>query len=154
METSVFRLAEVIDLDLVSSISRRAYEPAYLELIGALPRPAIEDYRPWIADALVWIYELNQIPIGVVVFEEHADFWMLWSLAVDPDYQGRGIGFTLLKHAKEIARSQGVSCLRLHTNSKMTGNLALYKKAGFKQFAVIPHPRREGHQLVYLEHQL
>ena len=149
-----FRKAKLSDAGTVLSISRKAYGPAYLELIGELPRPASEDYRPWIERNLVWILEIRGKAVGVLVLEHDIDFWTIWSIAVDPDYQGRGLGMRLIEKAIALARAQGVQRIRLHTNSRMEGNLALYRKAGFHRIKVSPHPSRQGHELVHLQKEI
>lgn len=146
-----FRLAKPLDMRTVSSISRRAYERAYLDLIGKLPRPATEDYSPWIADSLVWICEIDGEPVGVLVLEHDIDFWTIWSIAIDPAWQGQGLGMILIDKAITLARAEGMRTVRLHTNSKMEGNIALYRRAGFHQVDVKPHPAREGHELVHMQ---
>jgi hypothetical protein len=40
------RRAVLADLEAVQSISADAYTQAYLPVIGAIPKPAREDYRP------------------------------------------------------------------------------------------------------------
>ncbi len=154
MSTRSFRLATLDDLEVVASINRQAYEPAYLPIIGAIPRPAAEDYTPWIRDGLVWICHLGDTAAGVLVLEKHVEYWMIWSIAVSPDHQGKGFGQALIEHAKRTASDSQIGCLRLHTNSKMTNNILLYEKLGFYQMASIPHPTREGHELVYMQFDL
>lgn len=46
MDKPIFYQAKPSDVETVASISLRAYEPAYLELLGERPRPAVEDYLP------------------------------------------------------------------------------------------------------------
>ncbi|GFE51923.1 hypothetical protein So717_36760 [Roseobacter cerasinus] len=151
MEQLSLRRATLDDQHAVSVVSRRAYEPAYFPLIGALPRPATEDYEPWIRDGLVWVCEAKNSVVGALIIKKHADFWMIWSLAVDPTRQGQGIGMWLIEQTKQIARLNSVRTLRLHTNSKMASNLALYQRAGFYQTEIVPHPSRVDHELVYMQ---
>lgn len=154
MRNYSFRVANMDDLSVVASISRQAYEPAYLPVIGSLPRPATENYEPWIRSGLIWICNIESTPVGVLVLEKHATHWMVWSLAVDPKQQGKGVGRSLLKQAKHIAQSTTIACLRLHTNSKMTNNISLYEDAGFYHTGTVPHPNRKGHELVYMQYDL
>lgn len=151
MEQLSLRLANLADKQAVSRVSRRAYEPAYMSLIGTLPQPATEDYEPWIREELVWVCEASSHIAGALTIQKHADFWMIWSIAVEPAQQGQGIGMWLIEQAKNMACMNGIYTLRLHTNSKMTGNLSLYRKAGFYQTDIIPHPSRLGHELVYMQ---
>lgn len=88
---------------------------------------------------------------GALVIERHIDFWMVWSVAVDPRYQGYGLGTFLLENASQLASAANISSLRLHTNAKMVRNLEIYRKAGFYEIAIKPHPTRVGHELVYMQ---
>lgn len=47
----------------------------------------------------------------MIVADEHMDTAEV-AIAVRPDYKGRGIGWTLLKHAAELARERGIRHLR------------------------------------------
>lgn len=53
-------------------------------------------------------------------------------LAVDPDYQRRGIGTQLL-HALEAA-FPGAERFELFTGSKSEGNIRLYERLGYRRF--------------------
>ncbi|MEJ6395175.1 GNAT family N-acetyltransferase [Gymnodinialimonas sp. 2305UL16-5] len=150
----IVRQAKAEDLEAVAEISRTAYGPAYLPVIGALPRPAIEDYRPWIAKGRVWLCKVEARPVGVLVMEPHSEAWMVWSVAVAPPAQGRGLGLMLLRYAEEVARQAGVLRLRLHTNTRIVGNIAVYEQAGFQVTRVVAHPSRSGHSLAYMEKDL
>lgn len=149
-----FSLAALDDLEVVGSISRQAYEPAYLPLLGALPRPATEDYAPWIQDKLVWICYLDCTAAGVLVVEKHLEYWVVWSVAVRPNHQGMGLGRELIGFAKRLASESQIPYLLLHTNSKMKKNIRLYKELGFYQTETVRHPSRNGHELVYMQFDL
>lgn len=99
----------------------------------------------------MWLCEVRGKAVGALVIEKYSDFWMIWSVAVDPHYQGLGIGTDLLEKASQLALAAGVSSLRLHTNAKMIRNLKIYRKAGFHEIAIKPHPTRVGHELVYMQ---
>ena len=55
--------------------------------------------------------------IGVVGLELYGTVALLRSLAVAPDWQGRGLGSTLLAHAEWAARQRGVQVLYLLTTT-------------------------------------
>lgn len=146
----VFRLAVASDAGLVQAISAAAYIPAYLPVIGAVPRPATEDYTGFILSGSVWLAELGEEACGVLVLEGGQDFLMVWSVAVDPRYQRRGLGRALLAHAERCAAARGAPELRLYTNKRMTRNIALYASCGFVETGERPHPSRPGEVLVHM----
>ncbi|MEM9222590.1 MAG: GNAT family N-acetyltransferase [Pseudomonadota bacterium] len=147
MEVEI-RIATLDDARTISEISRRAYVPAYEAAIGAIPKPATEDYTSRIQSVCVWLAETDGLAAGVLVIEKFPEYLLIYSVAVDPARQGQGLGAKLLKYAEKIAAREGLRDLRLYTNSRMKRNLSLYNRAGFKEFARRPHPSRPGHVLV------
>ncbi len=55
----------------------------------------------------------------------------LVNLAVDEEYQGKGIGKALIRHAVEEARKQNFKVMEVGTGNAGIGQLALYQKCGF-----------------------
>ena len=94
-----FRLADFKDTALVRTISAEAYVPAYQPVMGAVPKPVIEDYGERIAKQNVWIAEIDGDASGVLVLEPSADHLMIYSVAVLPRRQGSGLGKALLAFA-------------------------------------------------------
>ncbi|TIN71245.1 MAG: GNAT family N-acetyltransferase, partial [Mesorhizobium sp.] len=70
------------------------------------------------------------------------------SVAVSPDFQGKGFGIALLKHADELTRLWGLPEVRLYTNARMERNIALYLAYGFHETGRRPNPYRQGWVLV------
>jgi ribosomal protein S18 acetylase RimI-like enzyme len=52
-------------------------------------------------------------------------------LAVDPRWQGRGIGSALVEACVERAQAAGRARIRLHTTDRMTAAQRMYKRLGF-----------------------
>jgi ribosomal-protein-alanine N-acetyltransferase len=61
--------------------------------------------------------------------------WLL-SLAVSPDFRGRGIGEMLVRGLLEAFASKGAAEARLHVSPSNRGALALYRKLGFEEVRV------------------
>lgn len=49
------------------------------------------------------------------------------------EYQGKGLGKTLLENALDVAKNLGYNSITLQTNSLLTRALPLYKSFGFKE---------------------
>jgi len=99
------------------------------------PAPMLADYAELISRGVVHV--LHERPTG-----ELRGLIVLWptdgamcvdNVAVDPRYQGRGIGRRLITFAEEQARAAGLPELRLYTNEVMTENLAFYARLGFEE---------------------
>lgn len=65
--------------------------------------------------------------------------WDIGRLMVAPDLQGQGIGRLLLEHAEAAAPPDASSYL-LFTGARSTGNLRMYKKAGYRLRPDLPAP--------------
>jgi ribosomal protein S18 acetylase RimI-like enzyme len=148
------RLADPGDGDTVQRISADAYTPAYMAVLGTIPKPATEDYGLRIQKGEVWILEVKGEPSGIAVLEENLDHLLIYSIAVKPDAQRKGYGTALLDFADRRAIELGLHEVRLYTNERMERNLTLYRRHGFVEVAKRPHPSRPGQVLVDMVRKL
>ena len=146
--TSKIRRADPGDADTVQRISADAYIPAYITVLGTIPKPATEDYGPRIEKGEVWILEIEGEPTGIAVLEESTDHLLIYSIAVKPDAQRKGYGRALLDFADIRAIELGMHEVQLYTNERMERNLMLYRRHGFVEVGKRPHPSRSGQLLV------
>jgi len=144
----VVRVARLSDAAAVREISAEAYIPVYQTVIGAVPRPAHEDYVARIERGEVWMLEADDASAGVVVLEPKAGHLMVYSIAVHPRDQGRGYGKLLLAFAEQHAATLGLPEVRLYTNVRMERNLAFYRRCGYAETGMRPHPSRLGEVVV------
>jgi GNAT superfamily N-acetyltransferase len=63
----------------------------------------------------------------------------LAKMAVDPAYQGRGLGQLLGEAVIDFARSVRAESLFLVTNSSLKGAIRLYQRLGFRHAPLPPH---------------
>ena len=68
---------------------------------------------------------------GWQVFAGYDRIYVLYTLAVAPDYLGCGVATRLLAYAEELARAEGCVAIRLDVAEKNTPAQALYRKAGY-----------------------
>jgi len=142
------RRAGRADLAVVQQISADAYIPAYMAALGYIPKPAEEDYSPRIDRGEVWILNCDDRDVGVTVLEERPDHLLVYSIAVSLAEQRQGYGRALLEFADQRAIAIGVDEIRLYTNLRMTGNIALYRGHGYVAVGTRPHPSRADEMLV------
>ncbi len=150
----MIRLATQGDLPAIVALTAVAYA-RYGAVLDAPPLPVTEDYAPRIAAGQVWVAEGPAgAPSGLIVLEHEPDHLLIFSVAVAPERQGEGLGRRLLAWAEAEARAAGVDTLRLYTNARMTRNIALYTRCGYRETGRRAHPIRPGWVLVDMEKSL
>lgn len=55
------------------------------------------------------------------------------NVAIDPRFQGQGLGRTLMAFVEQQARKEQLDEIRLYTNELMTENLLFYRQLGFEE---------------------
>jgi GNAT superfamily N-acetyltransferase len=118
------------DVARLREIATAAYAP-YVSRIGKQPAPMTADYAAAVAEDEVWVAVAGDVIVGLLVLVPAADHLLLENVAVDPGWQGRGIGARLLAVAEERAAHAGLAEIRLYTNAAMTENIAYYPGHGY-----------------------
>jgi ribosomal protein S18 acetylase RimI-like enzyme len=142
-------------LDAVIRLSLRAWEPVfdsiqkvmsvdvyrifYPEHWRVSQQKAVEDVCV-AEDTNVWVAIDAGSPVGFVAVKLHSKDSMgeIYMVAVDPDYQGRGIGSALTEFALDWMRNAGMSIAMVETGSDPGHAPArhTYEKAGFGLFPI------------------
>ena len=133
MDTFNVRKATMDDVDSVTTCVHHAFGH-YIERIGREPGPMLMDYALEIGDHQVFIVEDNKKTIGALVLCVKEEGFLLDVIAVEPFWQGKGVGRVLLKFAEAEAQRQGYESIYLYTHEKMTENQALYSKIGYVEY--------------------
>ena len=128
--TAPLRRAGAADVAAVHALQHAAYA-RNRTIMGLEPLPLTADYATIVADYDVWLLEQGDALEGVLILKTRADDLLIWSVAVAPEAQGRGIGNRLLAIAETRARELGRGKVRLYTGEKLTGNIAWYERHGF-----------------------
>jgi ribosomal protein S18 acetylase RimI-like enzyme len=118
------------DLPAVVALQRAAYAKNR-PLLGVEPLPLLADYTKILAEYEVYLAERDGTLDGVLILEPRPDDLLIWSVAVAPAAQGRGVGNTMLAFAETRARQLGLSCIRLYTGEPLTANIAWYTRQGY-----------------------
>lgn len=74
---------------------------------------------------------LDGVLAGLVETIDDGDSLLVENVAVDPGFQGRGLGSRLMAHAEDIARSLGHRRMTLYTNQRFAENIELYLRLGY-----------------------
>ena len=147
------RVALPSDFSAVTELTRRAYQH-YIPILGGEPWPMLVDYAPRIAAGEVWLLEGAGEPIALIALEDHGDHLHIFSVAVLPEHQSKGIGQQLLAFAEAKAREMDRPALTLCTNEKMERNIGIYQRFGFTETQRRSNPNRTGWTLVDMEKTL
>lgn len=127
------RKATLDDLDAVRSCARAAYA-MYVERIGREPAPMVADFAAATARNELYAIDVDGVLAGYVLFYPRGDHLHLENVAVDPNFQGQGLGHRLIEFVERCARQQDIARVELYTNAKMFENLELYPRLGYRQF--------------------
>ncbi|MBI4783282.1 MAG: GNAT family N-acetyltransferase [Oscillatoriophycideae cyanobacterium NC_groundwater_1537_Pr4_S-0.65um_50_18] len=142
-------------LDAVIRLSLRAWEPVFDSIQKAMnvdvyrifypehwrvsQQKAVEDVCV-AEDTNVWVAIEAGFLVGFVAVKLNSEDSMgeIYMVAVDPDYQGRGIGSALIELALDWMRNAGISIAMVETGGDPGHAPArhTYEKAGFGLFPV------------------
>jgi ribosomal protein S18 acetylase RimI-like enzyme len=144
------RKATPADAEAIAALTDDAYAK-YIPLIGRKPQPMTADYRQMAAEHTIWLLYLGDQLAGLLALEFEPETVLIYSVAVRPDLQGRGLGHRLLDWAEVQARQAGYHQIRLYTNEHFVQNIELYRRVGYQE------TRRElylGTHLVHMAKEL
>ncbi len=147
----MIRRAKIVDLAQIEACALAAYHP-YIERIGRKPAPMVADFNALIVGGMVYVGTDDAgLVRGYVVYYPQADHVHLENVAVHPDCQGQGLGRQLIEWVEREAGVGGYHRIELYTNAKMSENLAVYPRLGYRQF-----DRRieDGFDRIYFEKKL
>jgi GNAT superfamily N-acetyltransferase len=129
-ETTELRRAVLGDAAAVRELTRAAYAK-WVPLIGREPLPMRADYDVAVRDHIIDLLHVGDRLAALIEAIPATDHLLVENVAVDPAFQGRGYGRRLMAHAEVLARSLGVTELRLYTNKAFAANVQLYLGLGY-----------------------
>ncbi len=127
------RRAEIGDAHAVRALTRAAYAK-WVVIIGREPLPMVADQTIAIRDNIVVVWELDNTLVAAVELFVKADYLLIENIAVQPGYQGMGLGKRALCHAEDIARKHALLEIRLYTNARFLSNITWYKRHGYEEY--------------------
>lgn len=146
----ILRVANLNDLTAIEALVEAAYGP-YRKAIGVEPGPLQDDYTDAITKNRVQVLIRGPDIISLLILIPKSDALLIDNVAIDPAWQGQGLGRYLMSVAEAVGRAGCHPCLRLYTHEKMAANIALYGHLGFEETARI---RERGLNRVYIEKPL
>lgn len=132
MEKMHIRLAKAADRWAVVACVRAAYAK-YITRMDREPAPLHADYEALIARGVVYVLVTEAEVRGVLVMMPEHRSLFVENVAVDPRFQGQGLGQKLMAFVEQQARNEQLPEVHLYTNEVMTENLRFYQKLGFEE---------------------
>jgi ribosomal protein S18 acetylase RimI-like enzyme len=145
---AILRSVRSADADQIVALGLRAWEPVFASMREAVGSPLFRrlftddwrryqetDIRRAVSEYLVTVAEEENQVMGYVAIDLPADeiHGEIYMLAVDPSFQGRGIGSRLTDHAIEEIRKAGRAMVMVETGGD-PGHAparATYERRGF-----------------------
>lgn len=150
IDQPTIRPATLADVAAITALTEAAYRK-YIPHIGRKPQPMTADYALIVKEHSVWLVEVEQHLAGVLVLHHEADTLLIYSVAINPSDQKRGLGRLLLGWAEQQAELAGYRSLRLYTNALMKENIALYTRLGYQETS---REAYVGGEIVHMTKQL
>lgn len=153
--TTAIRLLRDDDIKAVVEFSVRAWRPVFESFAGLLGPKIFEHLYPdWAADqssavdstcraegSRVWVAEADGRPVGfvAVIINDDTETGEIYMIAVDPDYQNRGIGSDLVAFAVDRIVERGMTLAEIGTGGDPGHAPArrVYEKAGFTPLPLV-----------------
>src|SRR5262249_35109733 len=127
------RRAMLDDAESLTHLALAAYA-RHVAAIRREPMPMAADWARVLAEQEIWVLsEPGDEIVASLALEIQPDNLTIWSVAVAPAQQGRGIGRRLMAFAEDRARALRRPELRLFTNARMEANIALYRRLGYSE---------------------
>lgn len=76
---------------------------------------------------------------ALLLFHQGTQLSRLYSIAVKPDFRGRGIARKLIEQCEHAALDQGFNTLRLEVREDNSSAIHLYEKMGYKTLRILIH---------------
>jgi len=114
----------------IRELTLRAYAK-WVPVTGRKPRPMTADYDLALREHRFDCLWDGARLVGLIETHAEGEELLIVNVAVEPDYQGRGLGVRLMRHAEAIACATGMGGTRLYTNKLMATNITLYEALGY-----------------------
>ncbi|UUX50409.1 GNAT family N-acetyltransferase [Nisaea acidiphila] len=142
------RAATPADEPAIAELTRQAYASWVAEM-GFAPMPVNADHGRFIRADLAWVATDGDGSLAAVIeMEPDGDDWTVFSVAVSPSLQGKGLGPAMLDFAERVGAERGHPDIKLYTNQRMARNIDLYRHLGYAVTGKRPSPRRPGDVIV------
>ena len=131
--TRQIRQATPQDSDSLTHCMQSAYAIYQARMAGARLPPMDTDYSSEIKNYPTWVVESEGSILGGLIMLFENDNATIANIAVNPKFQGQGIGRELIEFSESIAREKNFSELQLTTHILLAENIRLYQHLGWQE---------------------
>ena len=121
------------DSDSLKNCMESAYATYQARMGGVRLPPMDVDYSSEIKNYPTWVIESEGSILGGLIMVFENDHASIANVAVNPKFQGQGIGGELIGFAESKARENNFSELRLTTHVLLEENIRLYRHLGWEE---------------------
>lgn len=130
------------DLDLLLNLEKKAFPDYQQSSKRVLSLSLSSSFQQ------VWVAEFEDqagpIAAGSLILYVYKRTIRIFSIVVDPGFQGKGVGRKLLEHAENIAKQKGAERLSLEASVDNKKLIAWYNKFGFESTELMKDYYEEG----------
>lgn len=124
-----FRQATLADTEALVSLENRCFQD------DRISRRSFRRFIEMPRDRVIVAHEGDQL-VGycLVLMQANTRLARIYSIAVNPELRGRGLGERLIGEAERQAAAAGRIIMRLEVRTDNAGAIALYRRLGYRQF--------------------
>lgn len=96
-------------------------------------------YKEWVDNSItkqfaddILLYFIEDKIVGFVTYKKQSTYGQIGLIAVNPNFQGKGIGRQLINEVENTLYKKGISTLRIPTQLENKEACFFYKKIGYK----------------------
>jgi GNAT superfamily N-acetyltransferase len=158
MHTTIRLLNHSDDLHALTQMLHRAY--AALDALGlnyTAVDQTVETTAKRNAQGQCFVAEIGGKVVGTIVYtarmnpcvcEEFTRMASIHQFAVDPPFQGSGVGKALLAHCEQLAQNAGEAQLALDTAEPATHLVQTYTRWGYQRIGLVQWPGKRYRSLI------
>ena len=139
MRKTVIRPARLGDLDAIEALENRAFSG------DRLSRRSLRRYIGAPSALMLCAFSDGAFAgYALIGLRKGSTAASVYSIAVDPDMNGRGLGRALMIAAEQGAAARGRTALTLEVRADNSGAVGLYERLGYERFDVIADYYEDG----------
>ncbi len=144
------RKASVNELDSIKECISNAFEK-YISILGGRPSAMDTDFEPLVKKGQVFVAVQDINIVAMMVMTVQSDYVLIKNVAVNNQFQKKGLGKQLLQYAERETISKGIPVLQLYTNAGLPQLVDYWSRMGFQE---TERKENNGHTIVFMSKNL